>query len=332
VTTKTKKPAAKKPEPLKQTSKDFRLISRDQEKMPVELSQAERDRCAIQLAELVEEKEGLDEEKREVMREWRVKLRAKQEEIDDCAAGVIRGAKPTAFTIETRAVFKSRMIERVRTEDGKLVEKRPMTPEEEVQYLQTDISDGRAAPHTLNREPGPDVKSGPLKLASDGTPAPDTLVYSTGPDEPTEEEEVPELDDDTRAALGGLPKGWRKVWLECQWRIEGDDKPLRGGDLFEVYLRIKTQGSSTAEVTPDFLSTPHVQRALDIMRRRGLVRTDEGGLWFVAEEAPEVPTEPGRNDPLPEAAEVKKPKRRGARDTGEQAINVALGQSEGHVH
>lgn len=328
-----KKPTAKKVEPLISTSKDFRLVARDQEKMPVELSQEERDAAALKLARLVQEKESLDEQKRDVTREWRVKLNAKQEQIDDCASGVIHGAMPTEFTIETRAVFKTRMIERVRTQDNKVVDKRPMTPEEEVQYLQTDISDGRAAPHTLNREPSPEDPNKPTKVSHgwSGEPlqpvAGSTLVYSTGPDEPTEEQEVPELDDDTRAALGGLPKGWRKVWLECQWRIEGDDKPLRGGDLFEVYLRIKSAGSSTAEVTPDFLSTAHVQRALDIMRRRGLVRADEGGVWFVAAEAPAVETEPGRKDPLPAATEVKKPRLRGAKSKAEAMLNSALEQT-----
>lgn len=327
-----KKPTAKKAEPLISTSKDFRLVARDQEKMPVELSQEERDAAALKLARLVQEKESLDEQKRDVTREWRVKLNAKQEQIDDCASGVIHGAMPTEFTIETRAVFKTRMIERVRTQDNKVVDKRPMTPEEEVQYLQTDLE--RAQPAALLREPGPDAKGAPLKLVSDGAPVADTLVYSTGPDEPTEEQEIPEVDDDTRAALGGLPKGWRKVWLEAKWRVEGEDQPLRNGDLFEVYLRIKTTGSTTMEAKPDFLSVSHVQRALDIMRRRGLVRADEGGVWFVAEEAPAVETEPGRSDPLPEAADTKakKPRRKGARDTGEQAINAALGQSEGHVH
>lgn len=59
--TKTKtKPPKKKTEPLKQpASKEYRLLSVDTEKMPVELSQEERDRCAIELAELNEEAEKL---------------------------------------------------------------------------------------------------------------------------------------------------------------------------------------------------------------------------------------------------------------------------------
>jgi len=73
-----------------------------------------------------------------------------------------------------------------------------------------------------------------------------------------------------------------------------------------------------------------VQRALAIMRRCGLVRADDGGVWFAAEEAPEVETEPGRKDTLPEAAVAPKPKRRGAKDTGEALLNSALEQSEAH--
>lgn len=335
--TKTKtKPPKKKVEPLKQpASKEYRLLSVDTEKMPVELSQEERDRCAIELAELVEQKEALTEEKREVMRGWRVRLNAKQEEIDDCAAGVIRGAKPKAFSIETRAAYKTRTIERVRAEDGKVIDKRAMTPEEEIEHLQTAMGDTRATPHTLAREPSPDAKMGGLNLAGgDGEAAPTTLVYATGPDEPTEAQEEPEIDDDTRAALGGLPRGWRKVWLDSRWLIEGEALPLSGGDLFEVYLRISGKGSTTAILhaacEPVGLSLGHVQRALAIMRRCGLVRADEGGVWFVAEEAPEESTEPGRADPLPEAAVAPKPKRRGAKDTGEALLNKALEQSEAH--
>ncbi len=337
--TKTKtKPPKKKTEPLKQpASKEYKLLSVDTEKMPVELSQEERDRCAIELAELNEEAEKLTEEKREVMRGWRVKLSAKHEEIADCAAGVLRGARPKAFSIETRAVYKTRMIERVRAEDGKPIDRRMMTPDEEVTYLQTDIGGDRAT-STLNREPSPDAKTGPLNLGGNGSApeASSTLVYMTGPDEPTEEQEEPEIDDDTRAALGGLPRGWRKVWLDSRWLIEGEALPLSGGDLFEVYLRISGKGSTTAILhaacEPVGLSLGHVQRALAIMRRCGLVRADDGGVWFAAEEAPEVETEPGRKDTLPEAAVAPKPKRRGAKDTGEALLNSALEQSEGHVH
>lgn len=333
--TKTKTKPPKKIEPLKQpASKEYKLLSIDTEKMPVELSQAERDRCAIELAELNEEAEKLTEEKREVMRGWRVKLNAKHEEIADCAAGVLRGARPKAFSVETRAVYKTRMVERVRAQDGAVISKRPMTPEEEVEHLQTSME--RAQPATLQREPSPD-KANATKVShgfdGDLKPVADTLVYSTGPDEPTEEQEEPEIDDDTRAALGGLPRGWRKVWLEASWRIDGEAIPLRGGDLWEVYIAIKSTGSTTADLHTSCervgLSLGHVQRALAIMRRCKLVRADEGGVWFVAEEAPEVETEAGRNDPLPEASAPKKPKRRGAKDTGEAAINAGLGQTEG---
>lgn len=318
---KQKKPGpakTSKVEPLKQTSKDFRLVSRDTEKMPVELSQDERDRCAIQLAELVEEKEQLDEEKRDVMREWRVKLRAKQEEIDDCAAGVIRGAKPTAFTIETRAVFKTRMIERVRTEDGRVVEKRPMTPEEEVQYLQTDIAE-RAQPAALLREPAPDAP----------------VATPEGDDEPaaTDGDTLP--DDECDAIQ--VPHGWPRPWMERRWRIEGAPLPLTGSDVAQVYHSLSSSGSTLDELVAEgapsaYLGRPHVARSLALLLGRELVVKTDEGRWFAKVEAPPEPTEPGRSDPLPEAAAPVKPKRSRARDTGEKAINAALEQSEGHVH
>lgn len=311
---KQKKPGpAKKPEALKQTSKEFRLVSRDTEKMPVELSQAERDRCAVQLAELVEEKERLDEDKREVMREWRVKLRAKQEEIDDCAAGVIRGAKPTQFTIETRAVFKTRMIERVRTDDSKLIDKRPMTPEEEVQYLQTDIAE-RAQPAALLREPSTLVTNDDDALADE----PDATDGDTLPDDECDAIRV--------------PHGWPRAWMERRWKVEGAALPLTGADVAQVHCSLSSGGSTLDELCAEgapaaYLGRPHVSRALALMLGRELVTTDDA-KWFAKVEAPPAPTEPGRKDPLPEASAAPKPRRRRAQDTGEQAINAALGQSE----
>lgn len=65
-----------------------------------------------------------------------------------------------------------------------------------------------------------------------------------------------------------------------------------------------------------------------MLERELVVKTDEG-RWCAKVEAPTESTEAGRNDPLPEAADAKKPKRRRAKDTGEAAINTALGQSEG---
>ena len=309
---KQKKPGpAKKPEALKQTSKEFRLVSRDTEKMPVELSQAERDRCAVQLAELVEEREKLDADKREVMREWRVRLRSKQEEIDDCAAGVIRGAKPTQFTIETRAVFKSRMIERVRAEDGRVIEKRPMTPEEELQYLQTDIAE-RAQPAALLREPTPETVT-----ADEDEPA------------ATDGDTLP--DDECDAIQ--VPHGWPRAWMERRWKIEGAALPLTGADVAQVYHSLSSAGSTLDELVADgapaaYLGRPHVARALALLNGRELVVKTDEGRWFARVEAPPADTEPGRNDPLPEASAPAMPKRRRAKDTGEAAINTALGQSE----
>lgn len=123
--------------------------------------------------------------------------------------------------------------------------------------------------------------------------------------------------------------------LAMPWLVRGSlsaphDIPLAGGDIFEVYLRIGAKGSTVDELftAVPWLGRGHVTRSLALLLRRKIVVTEEG-RWFAAVEAPEVPTEPGRNDPLPEAAEIVKPKRRRAKDTGEQAINVALGQSEG---
>lgn len=309
----------KAPKKLDQPSKEYRLIERAQEKMPVEISQKERDAAAIRLAELIEEKEELTEGKREAMREWRVKLNAKQEEIDDCAAGVLRGAMPTQFTVETRAVYKARTIERVRIQDNVVIESRPMTPDEELQYLQP------ALPSTDDQTSG-DVTT-TLKF-----PASALTV-----DKPTtdEDDDSEELDEDRREALGGLPAGWRKAWVEGRWLIDGQPMPLCGADLWEIYLRIPLTGGTLADVSLaclslQHLSLDHVARALQVMKRGGVVKLLEDGVWMVAAEAPPEPTEPGRSDPLPEAAVSPKPKRRGAKTKAEALLNAALDQSEAH--
>lgn len=302
---KQKKPGPPKaPKKLDQPSKDYRLIARDQEKMPVELSQEEREAAGHRLAELVREKESLVEEKREVVREWRIRLSEKQAQIDDCAAGVLKGAMPTPFTVETRAVYKARTIERVRVQDNLVVESRPMTPEEELEYLQPALPSGAPA----QAEGGDPLAVGPLIA-----------------DTPEDDDDLaPELDEDTRAALGGLPAGWRKRWVDGRWAIEGQPMPLVGSDLWEVYLRIPGTGGTADEVwtacaTLQHLSLDHVTRALHVMKRGGVVRLLEDGVWMVAAEAPPEPTEPGRNDPLPEAEVAPRPKRRSAKTKVEQS-------------
>lgn len=309
---KAKPGPAKAPKKFEQPSPHYKVLARDQEKMPVELSQGERDAAAIRLAELVEAKERLSEEKREAMRGWRVKLNAAQEEIDDCASGVLKGAMPTPFTVETRLVFKTRLVERVRTQDGRVIDKRAATPEEELEHLQP-----------------------PLKVGDPLDTRP--LIVESEPelDEAEGTDESDYLDEDTREALGGLPEGWRKRWVDARWKVEGSDMALAGSDLWEVYLRIPPNaGTSVSDLfdrcsTLAHLAIDHVERALRVLRRGGLTRLDEG-LWYVASESPPEPTEPGRNDPLPEAAVAPKPKRRRAKDTGEALLNTALEQSEAH--
>lgn len=306
---KAKQKRVSKPVKLEQASKDYRLVSREEEKMPVELSTEERDRASIRLAELVGEKEALLEEKRDVVREWRVRINAKQEEIDDCAAGVLKGAMPTKFVVETRAVYRTRMIERVRAQDGVVVDARPMTPEEEVQYLQTDIEGQRTQPAALLREPAPEaVDDEPEAVAGD--------VLS---------------DDECDAAR--VPHGWPKAWMDRRWKVEGAALPLTGADVAQVFYSLSASGSTLDELVAEgapaaYLGRPHVSRAIALLNRRDLVVKSEDGAWFARLEAPAETVEPGRNDPLPEASAAPKPKRRRARDTGEQAINVALGQSE----
>jgi hypothetical protein len=146
----------------------------------------------------------------------------------------------------------------------------------------------------------------------------------------------PDLMPDDECDAVGVPHGWPRRWLGRSWPIEGSETPLTGADIAQVYLAISASGSTVDALCEhalcNWLSRPHIVRALALLLNQGLVVKDDEGKWFAAVEMPKPETEPGRKDTLPEAAVAPKPKRRGAKDTGEALLNSALEQSEGHVH
>src|SRR5690606_24722309 len=138
------------------------------------------------------------------------------------------------------------------------------------------------------------------------------------------------LPDDECDAVN-VPRGWPRAWMERRWRVEGAALPLTGADVAQVYHSLSASGSTLddlcAEGAPSaYLGRPHVARAIALLNGREIVVKDDDGRWWASVEAPAEPTEAGRSDTLPEAAEIVRPKRRRAKDTGEAAINAALGQ------
>lgn len=297
----------------------YHLIEKLTRELPVTLDPAEREALKDRENELGERVDELEREHETIRAAEREDARARRESIAEARAAWRKtmserrtGTAQREFKCELRGVIATQSIDLVRVHDGEIIETRPMSEEERVKYLQGNLLP--EAESTLA------YSTGDLPALTDGAPLAED-------DEPEDDDLV---GDDERAALGGLPRGWPKRWLNCEWTVEGEPLPLTGGDIFEVYLRIATTGSTVDMMCEavNWLGRGHVVRSLALLLRRKLAVVTDGGLWFAAEEAPEVETEAGRNDPLPEASAAKKPRRRGAKDTGEAAINGALGQSE----
>lgn len=301
----------------KKVKPEFLLIEKVTRELPVELSPEEREALKDRENQQGEEVLTLERQHEQIRADEREEARARRDAIKDARAAWSKtidarrsGTEMREFKCELRAMIKTQTIDLVRVHDGEVVESRPMSEEERLRYLQGDMFEADSPAGDIGQTLG-------------------VLRLMPLPADEEEPESGDELPADEREALGGLPAGWPRRWVGAEWTC-GDDIPLAGGDIFEVYLRIGAKGSTVDELCTavPWLGRGHVTRSLALLLRRKIVVTEEG-RWFAAVEAPEVPTEPGRNDPLPEAAEIVKPKRRRAKDTGEQAINVALGQSEG---
>lgn len=295
----------------------YHLIEKLDRELPVELDPEERERLKDTENELGERVDTLEREHEQIRADEKEQARARREDIKDARAAWRKtmgerrsGTAMRTFKCELRAVIATQSIDLVRVKDGETVESRPMNEDERVKYLQGSLL------------PDPD-------------PAAPTLDLSEA-DEP-EAVEGDTLDDDECDAIG-VPRGWPKAWAGRYWNVEGETTRLSSTEIAQVYISISGAGSTldslSGEGSPcNFLGRATIALSLHLLKRRALVVLTEEGLYFAKVEAPVEPLDPGRNDPLPEAADTtKKPKRRAAKDTGEQMINTALGQSEGHVH
>lgn len=303
----------------KNGSETYKLLERGERKLPVELDPAERDARAHTLAKLVQNFRALDAKRAEVAREWRVKLKAAKEEIDEAAIAVEEGVEQKKFVVEVRAVFATRSVDTVRVEDGEVLESRAMTTDESRDYLQPPLDIGAPAET-------PDVIDVPLGLPyrpDDG----EIIDAETEPDDgDADADDAAAVRDEGEYEALGLPANWPPRWRGKTWKV--GDAELAESDVLEVYLRVSGAGVELEELAGKltWLNRAQVGRALALLKKQGMVEK-VGGKFCAVEGEPEEP-EPGRADPLPEASAAPKPRRRRAKDTGEQAINAALGQSE----
>lgn len=297
------------------------VIDKLTKKLPVTLDPEEREGLKDTIVSLAEKLTALNREDEAIKLNQREATRARKERIDETEYSLRRtqdehryGTAEREFKCELRAVIATQSIDLVRLPDNDVVETRPMNEEERVKYLQQSLLPDKDEPQSA------------LVYATGDLPAPTSYEPDTI--------EADTLPDDDCDALS-LPHGWPRVWLGRSWRIEGQDVPLQGSDITQVYLTLSPSGSSVESLCDHpscgFLGRPSIVRGLALLLNQGLaVKADD--LWFAKVEAPKEPTEPGRKDTLPKAGEAKRPKRRGAKDTGEALLNSALEQSEGHVH
>lgn len=319
-----------KAKPKTQGPELYKLLERGERKLPVELDPSERDARAHTLAKLVQNFRALDAERADVARTWRVKLKAAKEEIDEAAKAVEEGVEQKKFVVEKRAVFSAQTIDLVRMPDEEVLESRPMTEEEKRDLLQQSLDVTATAPESaeahaaeveeagllgLPYRPEEDIVDGELEAVG-GEAGSDA-----GPDE-----DEGQYDEGEYEALG-LPPTWPRKWRGKAWKV--GEAELAESDVLEVYLRTKASGIGIDELGEQatWLNRAQIGRALSLLKKADLVNKADGGKWCAVEGVPEE-QEPGRNDPLPEASAAPKPKRRRAKDTGEAAINTALGQSE----
>lgn len=297
----------------------FLVIEKLTKKLPVTLDPEEREALKDRENELGERVLTLERAHEAASNYAKELSRARKERIEDARAAWaetmderISGTAQREFKCELRAVIATQSIDLVRLPAGDVVDTRPMNEEERLKYLQGSLLPDKDEPQSA------------LVYATGDLPAPTSYEPDTI--------EADTLPDDDCDALS-MPHGWPRVWLGRSWRIEGQDVPLQGSDITQVYLTLSPSGSSVESLCDHpscgFLGRPSIVRGLALLLNQGLaVKADD--LWFASVEAPKEPTEPGRNDSLPEASAAPKPKRRRAKDTGEAAINTALEQSEAH--
>lgn len=321
----------------------YRLMAREARRFEFPLSLEERAQIGDRVADLGRELRALEVEHEAAIEAGRDRIKALKsecaeasqkrrealkeaaEEFDNALAAHKTGIERRSVDIERRAIVASATIEVVRLDTGEVVETRPMTEAEQAKWCrQGTIEDVTG---------GATVQAGVVEDPNDGSDG-----AGDAPSEPSDG-----LDEGEAEALG-LPVGWLRSWRDKTWQVKAETLTENG--LHETYLRLTAAG-----VTIDALleGTPVVQglsamgvpracvgRALVLLKKAGLADRGEGrGVWVrvdrkAASAEPEEEPEPGRADPLPEAADAPRPKRQGKAATkADKLVNAAAEQSDG---
>lgn len=306
-------------EPVAPEPPKFRLIKRETWSVEETLTPEEKARANERANERGEElmrAEGELELAKEMWRERNKTLQAKVDASKDELREALRarhtGIETRRYKAERRAMVAACTIDLVRLDTGETVETRPMTEAEQAKWCRQGTIDEATSGATI-------------KPGAEGEP-----VEPVPPDA---------LSDDDCDALG-LPKGWLRAWRDQTWDVSG--ATLAESDLREVYIRLADTGTTLAELVDgregvaamDWLDEARVRRALVMLTGSGLttklVRPGEQAAWAPTVAIVVEEPEPGRADPLPEAADAPKPKRQGKKATkADKLVNAAAEQSDG---
>lgn len=317
----------------------FRLIARESRRFEFPLTLEERARIGDRVGNLGRRLRELEREHEaesdaakariaaakskaaEAAAERRTEIKEAAEEFDTALEAQTTGMERRAVDVERRAVIATATIEVVRLDTGEVVDVHPMSDADRAKWCQGDIAD---------------VTGGlTIKAGSTESDEPDTAAHD---DDTTSDT----ITDDEADELG-LPRGWPRAWRDREWKV--GDTMLTEGDVREVYIRLADAGTTIDELLDgregvaamDWLDRKRVGRALALLKQKALV-----GKLVIAGQPPawaptaalaevlEVAPEPGRTDPLPEAADGPKPKRQGKRVTkADKLVNAAAEQSDG---
>lgn len=336
------------PAPAPSEPPKFRLIAREARRFDFPLTVEERARIGDRVGDLGRELRALERkhdaeteaakariaaaksEAAEEAAKRREKIQEAADLFDDALSAQTTGVERRSVEIERRALVATSTIEIVRLDTGEVVESRPMTEAEQAKWCrQGTIEDVTG---------GATVKAGAIEGEAEA-PAEDAEGEEAAAAPPEESDAL----DEGEAEARGLPVGWPRSWRAKEWTVKG--LALTEGDVHEVYLRLSSTGTTLDELLAGgpgwsgltWLDRPRVGRAVALLARKGLAQKmvieGQPPAWASIDPRavePEEEPEPGRADPLPEAADAPKPKRQGKAQTkADRLVNAAAEQSDG---
>lgn len=326
----------------------YRLMAREARRFDFPLSLEERAQIGDRVADLGRELRALQVEHEKEIEVGRDRIKALKsecaeaskarreaiaeaaEDFDNAIAAHSTGIERRNVDIERRAIVASATIEVVRLDTGEVVETRAMNEAEQQKWCRQGTIEDVTGGATVTAG----VTEGASAEPSESDDADEAAATKGDPDA---------LDEGEADALG-LPVGWPRSWRGKVWQVKGAE--LAESDVLEVYLRLTAAGVTLDALMDgtegvqglDAMGVPRasVGRALAMLRKKGLADRGEGkGVWVLvdrkaARSAPEEEPEPGRRDPLPEAADAPRPKRQGKAATkADKLVNAAAEQSDG---